>query len=1036
MQQAMTNPHQKTTVFSHRYPRWLHPRLKWGMSFHGRPPQTVAGSTAVPPAPPVVQFSPRHNEHLRERYLQQAAAELTFAPDVVAQRGLASVPYLECRFEHLYQAHPFHVAPPPRATTRPSRSPGLGTPEHPAVEGTSARRTVPALRTQRVARYYNRLQRKARPEVVPPPRPPDNSPSLGSTLRRQDFEDPSLEQQESWMAPPDGSTKFWEALVLEKLNKRTARWILSKHPQKGGVPPSKWQGFLRHQYDWSHIRDELTSESQLRLLEQLEKEEMAEFETPPSSPPVVEEKEPEMTLFMYYRLPKYLSEEQKDEIFENKTTDEINQRRGTLHFSDQSYYLPVTRRAGKFSFATDNAFEQEIYLDKVKIIHPIGAKRSQILLENHNLYNKQLCEIFPRPPERWTSESVPEAPCKPVKGARRWTGLPIRVKELLESGEADALIKPKCLQNMCQLLKEHLSWKREIMRKVLQQWITDWALIIEWRHETIKSLLRRLADLHSSVRVQAIITCAVAALERPRNDTCQQHPARKETKASCLQDLPEVLYPALEATLSDKNVNVQIAAALCQCAIRSHNPLAQDIMQTAVLKGNSVNSWAAAQCLALEGVATYPVIKRILYQLFNKKDKNTEQHSCLLLRYLNKQTTLINTMLAVELNSGDWRDRVVACRVLAQINRDVSLDIKHKFIQLMWSDWNKEVRQTAAHALGQMNLGKEVHDAIRVKLSQGTPQDRVKALNLIGRLKLMTAKLLPHFLNCFSDEYVAVRQAACVAAGALQIHDQMVRTCLLNLIERDPYWKVKALAIQAMVKIGQVSPQLTDLLLWAMHYESPPGVRLEACRSILALQIQGNEVRDTFLHVLLLEEHDAVVKEIHKAMKMFKLENDENQEMIQNIKNRIQALSQKDLLTQNIVKIEAAIKKVKEEAKRVYFPPKADQEPQKFQTFLQNTFQGEVLFPRRSTETTCNIEAVIKSMKPREPNPWLQSQFLNPNARGRNCSTLVKNLHTGREKRLEAEPLLFDNQILQNKKTSKTYPSNVTSFLQKKIVDK
>jgi len=39
--------------------------------------------------------------------------------------------------------------------------------------------------------------------------------------------------------------------------------------------------------------------------------------------------------------------------------------------------------------------------------------------------------------------------------------------------------------------------------------------------------------------------------------------------------------------------------------------------------------------------------------------------------------------------------------------------MKQKIIQLMWNDWNKEVRQAAAKALGQMNLGKEVHDMIR-----------------------------------------------------------------------------------------------------------------------------------------------------------------------------------------------------------------------------------------------------------------------------------------------------------------------------------
>lgn len=56
-------------------------------------------------------------------------------------------------------------------------------------------------------------------------------------------------------------------------------------------------------------------------------------------------------------------------------------------------------------------------------------------------------------------------------------------------------------------------------------------------------------------------------------------------KAPPTQDLPEVLQPALEAALCDKNINVQVAAALCQYALQSRNPLARDIMQTVLLKG-------------------------------------------------------------------------------------------------------------------------------------------------------------------------------------------------------------------------------------------------------------------------------------------------------------------------------------------------------------------------------------------------------------------------------------------------------------------
>ncbi|GAB1297607.1 HEAT repeat-containing 4 [Apodemus speciosus] len=416
--------------------------------------------------------------------------------------------------------------------------------------------------------------------------------------------------------------------------------------------------------------------------------------------------------------------------------------------------------------------------------------------------------------------------------------------------------------------------------------------VIEWHHETVENLLRGMQSMYDDIRIQAIITCATAALERPRIA------AKPEDSEPIIVDLPEVLLPALEAALSHRNPNVRMAAAICQYSIQSHNPTARDIMQTALLKGNSVDSWAAAQCLALEGVATYPVIKRILHQLFYRNNQATEEQACVLLNHLRVKTTLIHTMLAVELNSRQWKDRIVACRAFSQISGKVCIDMKQKIIQLMWNDWNKEVRQAAAKALGRMNLGKEIHDMIRTKLG--------------------------------------IRQAACLAAGALQIRDQMVLERLLNLMHTDPYWKIKAFAIRALGQIGQVSPQLTNNLLWAVHYEESPGVRLEACRSILALKLQGAQVRDTFLDVLLLEKHEAVLKEIHQTMIALNLEKEGNQEMIQEIKKKIQTLNQKDLLTEKILKMELAVKHLKEAARWVYSKPKERQKPLEFYTFLQN----------------------------------------------------------------------------------------------------
>nr|XP_044629896.1 HEAT repeat-containing protein 4 isoform X2 [Equus asinus] len=1009
--ETMTKTQKGKTFLSHRFQQSLPPRLGWGLIFSYLKPRNKEECTSVSGVPPVFHFSPQHCAHLKSQYLKKAATNLTFSQEVVWQRGLPSISYSQYSFDHLYNVHDI-IQPPQIRRARPQKSISF---KFLDSSGPSARVTFQAVRTESSANLKKKLkeaepaslvQETSCPLILQSCRDPD-------TLRLSLSPDVNLEDREAWLPPAEKEARAWEAVVLEKLNKRTARWIQNKRPLRSGVSPNKWQSFLRQQYDWSHIRDELTSDSDLELLKQLEEEETAEFEGQTVILPTQENKKPELLLPVYYRLPNYLPQVQTIETMpDNNIAEDISGKRSICQPRNQSYFRQVNSRAGKFAYSTDNTFEQEIYFDKVQVIHKIGAKRDQIFLENLNWYDKQLCTVFPQSPERWTSQPVPEAPCRPVKGALRWTALPTPAKDLLlQAGEEDAPIKTRRPKKLSKSLKEDVTWELVVLQRMLQEWKTAWARIIEWHHETVEGLLRSLGDMHDDTRIQAILTCATAALERPRIVTSQGDSDKEPVKAPPIQDLPEVLQPALEAALCDKNEHVRMAAAVCQYAIQSHNPIARDIMQTALLKGNSVDSWAAAQCLALEGAATYPVIKRILHQLFTKRNEETEHQSCMLLSHLSGKTTLIHTLLAVELNSRQWKDRIVACRAVSQISGSVSLDMKHKLIQLMLNDWHKEVRQAAAQALGHKSLGKEVHDTIRVKLSQGNPQERVEALSLIGRLKLMTAKLLPSFLNCFSDDFMAVRRAACLAAGALQIRDEMVLECLLNLTQRDPYWKIKAFAIRALGQIGQVSPQVTDLLLWAIHYEESPGVRLEACRSILALKLQGDRVRDTFLDVLLLENHNAVLKEIHQAMKILNLENEGNQEMLQEIKNRIQTLSQKDLLTQKVFKIEMVIGKVKEEAKRVYLQPKEGQKPLKFNSVLQETFKDEVVVPRRSFEI-CDIEEVIKPVRPRTPNPWSQSPVLDLNTRRRGHSSLVKDLRTTWEKQIAMGPFGSDNPDL------------------------
>ncbi|XP_036769161.2 HEAT repeat-containing protein 4 [Manis pentadactyla] len=1008
--ETMSRTQQGKTFLSHHFHHSLPPRLGWGMIFSYLKPRNKEECASISSVPPVFHFSPKHCAYIKDQYLKRAATNLTFSKEVVWQRGLPSIPYSQYSFDHLYNADNI-IQPPQIRRTRHEKPISF---KFLNSAGPSARVTSKVVKTESSASLKKQLKKSkpAASELQETPhlltRHPRRDPDMLDLSLSPDV---NLEM-EAWL-PSLEEARAWEAIVLKKLNKCTARWIQNKCPLRPGVFPNKWQSFLCQQYDWSHIRDEFTSTSDLELWKQLEAEETVELEDQSLILPTGEKRKPELLLPVYYRLPNHLPQMQTCETMpDNKTTVDINEKRSICQPPNQSYFRQANLRAGKFAYSTDNTFEQEIYFDKVQVIHQIGAKRDQILLENLNQYSKQLSKVFPETPERWTSQPFPEASRRPVKGFPRWTALPTPAKDLpLQVGEEDVPIKTKKPKRQVESLEEDVAWELVALRKMLKEWKTAWALLIEWHHKTVEDLLRGLVDMHDDIRIQAIITCATAALEWPQMAISQADSDKETGKAPFLQDLPEVLQPALEAALCDKSARVRMAAAVCQYAIRSHNPLARDIMQTALLKGNSVDSWAAAQCLALEGAATYPVIKRILHQLFNKKNEDTEQQSCTLLSHLSGKTTLIHTMLAVELNSYQWKDRIVACHTLSQISGNISLDMKGKLIQLMLSDWSKEVRTAAAQALGQMSLGKEVHDTIRVRLGQGNCQERVEALSLIGGLKLMTAKLLPSFLNCFSDDFMAVRRAACLAAGALQIRNKMVLECLLNLIQREPYWKIKACAIQALGQIGLVSPQLIDHLLWAIHFEKSPGVRLEACRSILALKLQGDRVRDTFLDVLLLENDDAVLEEIHQAMKILHLEYEGNQEMLQKIKNRIQTLSQKDLMTQKIFKIEKGIRKVKEEAKRVYLQPKEGQKPLKLHTFLQETFQDEVVLPRRSSEI-CDTEADIKPVKPRTPNPWSQSPVLGLNARSRGRSPLVKDLRTVREKWIAMGPFGSDSPDL------------------------
>lgn len=70
--------------------------------------------------------------------------------------------------------------------------------------------------------------------------------------------------------------------------------------------------------------------------------------------------------------------------------------------------------------------------------------------------------------------------CRPMSGAPRWTALPTPAKDLLVQGAEDVCSKTKKLKMQADSLKEDVPWKLLVLRRMLQEWRTAWALS-EWR---------------------------------------------------------------------------------------------------------------------------------------------------------------------------------------------------------------------------------------------------------------------------------------------------------------------------------------------------------------------------------------------------------------------------------------------------------------------------------------------------------------------------------------------------------------------------
>ncbi|KAM6973247.1 HEAT repeat-containing protein 4 [Aplochiton taeniatus] len=553
-------------------------------------------------------------------------------------------------------------------------------------------------------------------------------------------------------------------------------------------------------------------------------------------------------------------------------------------------------RAGSHVLQTENPFEQELFSGIAKQVHQLNPRmHDRIIMDNNSEYRKNLQEVFPCNHENWTNatakETVPdtEGVHRVKRGFCRWVNLPTKADYATEVG----LRPPDYSGHDTEVPKQQVNYipmpELSSLRYAVEEWRRAWKIKTSWKSVTIEGLMKDLKDLHDHVRISAIATCASGAVNRPREE-----PIPIETgqygRVWDIQAVPQELHPLLHKALDDPVKRVQMAAAVCQYAMGIPDHRAREILYSAIHQDSvsvGVDSWVAAQCLAMEGEHSRAVIERLLAQQSLSKAHSDKEQAASLLASISSKTTLVRSLLAEDLNCANWRARLLACNTLSQLKGPVNKDVGNKLIYLMWNDWNSAVRQTAAQALGKLGRGRDLHNELRVKLEGVIPTRRVEALVLLGQLQVMTGKLLPIFLSCLNDDFVSVRKQACLTAAALLIENDMILNQLIHLMQNDPAWEVKVCAINALGKIGCLTANLQELLLQAVHHEEQPSVRIAACEVLRVLKAQGPELQNVLQERFLVEPHPVVHRHIEGLLRShgYSMEGDEG--MVHKIKNQV-----------------------------------------------------------------------------------------------------------------------------------------------------
>ncbi|XP_005089099.1 HEAT repeat-containing protein 4 isoform X2 [Aplysia californica] len=611
----------------------------------------------------------------------------------------------------------------------------------------------------------------------------------------------------------------------------------------------------------------------------------------------------------FYRQPagirkKKRSEEKEEAGAINATAHNISVR-GYTETPPMTLKDVLSPRVGNKIYNTGNAFEQE-WLTGSKQVYKAGGDPNEITMDTDNKYKKQVQRELPQRPETWytlenekkSAEKAASSQHIPEKGQKRWVALPELIDETEGTVNANSDGFDTGMMKAVDPKQRRRVKQNHALVTIVHDWRSKWFLSGQFADSTPDDLIRDMADIQPHVRLKAIGTVAKASEYKPPPDMTVM---LESSEYDPVKELPEKIFVALECLLDDSHDQVKKAAAITLYSLDRPSEKAKEQLRHMLMGSSSVDRWAAAQCLAQFGESDSDVVAEIIKQILSTEVAVKLEQGIHLLAKISNSSTLVHCMVAEQLNSSSWRHRVIACKILPTLFGSINRDITQKLSELMWHDWHVEVRRAAGQCLGKTSHGRDVHDDIRERILHGGERTKMDAINKLGQLGIMTAKLLPAFLECFADSYVSIRSEVCITCGNLGIKEEQVIDRLVHLATFDPIWKVKALAIQALGKIGVENSEIKECLLWAMRYEERPGVRAEACHSLVALDIQDDDVIEALQDRLLVESSPVVREEMVEALSLFGLSTSEDMDMVAQIKSEVRKLCTRNIIASQII---------------------------------------------------------------------------------------------------------------------------------------